>query len=326
MTVSRVMNGGSNVREDTKRDVLAAVERLNYRPNVAARSLAAGNAMQIGLIYANPSHSYLSQFLIGALDAARFAGCHLVIEPCADAGPAMAEETVRQFSMANVRGAILPPPLSELAPLLAEFQLAGIPCVTVARGVRGPSGPNVRIADRAAAADLTRHLLDLGHRDIAFIKGHPNQQASAERFAGFASAMAAAGIASEALRTEQGYFTSQSGAEAAERLLASAIRPTAIFAANDDMAAGAVGVAHRHGLDVPGDLSVVGFDDTAIATAIWPELTTIRQPIAEMAAMAVKLLLEQLQGVERDGEGARDEIVLPYELVARASSGHPSLR
>lgn len=322
MTVSRVVNGGSNVREATRKSVLDAIEKLRYRPNAAARTLAAGEATQIGLLYSNPSAAYLSQFVIGALEGARRAGAHLVLEPCeGDSADEQAEAT-RQFAGADVQGVILPPPLSESAPVQAELAAAGIPWVAIAMGRRGPGTLNVRIDDYEAALAMTRHLIDLGHRDIAFIKGHPNQVASAERYRGFVAAMEGAGIDLGALRVEQGYFTYRSGIVAAERILSDANRPSAIFASNDDMAAAAIGVAHRQGLHVPDDVSIVGFDDTALATNVWPELTTIRQPIAEMAETAVAMLLTRLRTRTDDAEEEADR-VLPHELVIRESCAPP---
>ena len=320
MTVSRVVNGGANVRESTRIAVLEAIERLKYWPNTAARSLAAGEATQIGLLYANPSAAYLSQFLIGALAGARRAGCHLVLEACEGESADEQAEATRSFANTAVKGVILPPPLSESAPVRAELAAAGIPAVAVAMGLPADDGLNVRIDDFAAAAAMTRHLLDLGHRNIGFIRGHPNQVSSAERHRGFAAALAERGIDASGAAVEQGYFTFRSGMVAAERLLSRPHPPTAIFASNDDMAAAAVGVAHRRGLRVPDDISIVGFDDTSLATTVWPELTTIRQPIAAMAETAVNLLLARLRS---DDAGSIEEQVLDHELVVRESSGRP---
>lgn len=323
MTVSRVVNGGANVRETTRVAVRAAIEKLNYSPNSAARSLAAGDATQIGLLYSNPSAAYLSQFLIGALAAARKAGCHLVLESCESERADEQAEATRQFAATSVEGVILPPPLSEAAPVRAELEAAGIPWVSVAMGLPPAGSLNVRIDDFAAAAAMTRHLIDLGHKKIGFIRGNPNQTSSAERYRGFVSALENAGLDVKAMAVEQGYFTFRSGIVATERLLDRDDPPTAIFASNDDMAAAAVGVAHRRGLHVPQDLSIVGFDDTSLATTIWPELTTVRQPIAAMAESALNLLLARLR--ERGGadNGKLEEQVLEHELIARESSGPP---
>ncbi len=322
MTVSRVVNGGANVRQSTREAVLEAIERLNYWPNSAARSLAAGEAAQIGLLYANPSLAYLSNFLIGALDGARKVGCHLVLEPCEGEDADAQAEAARRFASTPVQGVILPPPLSDAASVQAELDEAGMPSVAVAIGRAQPGRLSVRIDDFAAAQAMTDHLIGLGHRRIGFVRGNPNNSASAERWRGFVAAIEAAGLDPDAMPVEQGDFTFRSGIVAGERLIDRADRPTAIFASNDDMAAAAISVAHRRGLHVPDDLSIVGFDDTSLATTTWPEITTVRQPIAAMAEVAVELLLTRIreQRTGLSGSGGEDR-VLDHELVVRESSG-----
>jgi LacI family transcriptional regulator len=324
MTVSRVINNGKNVRESTRASVLEAIERLNYSPNTAARSLAAGQAMHIGLLYANPSAAYLAQFLIGALHAARSAGVHLVIESCESEDADEQAEVTRRFATSDVEGVVLPPPLSESHPIMAELDAMGIPVVTVAMGAPREDSLNVRIDDRAAAMEMTRHLLDLGHRNIGFIKGHPNHIASHDRFQGFCHALTEAGLDCDAAPTEQGYFSYRSGLSAGERLLARADRPTAIFASNDDMAAATISVAHRMGLVVPGDVSIVGFDDTALATSVWPELTTVKQPIAAMAEAALELLIADLRSHRAGSPRKFTERVLSHAMIIRESSAMPA--
>ena len=323
MTVSRVVNGGKNVRDSTRAAVLEAVRELDYSPNSAARSLAAGRSTGIGLLYANPSAGYLSQFLVGALHAARRLGAFLVIESCESEDADEQAEVTRRFATSDVEGVILPPPLSEAQPILAELAAIGMPVVTVAMGEPQEDSLNVRIDDAAAAAEMTRYLLGLGHRNVGFIKGHPNHRASHDRYRGFTDALREHGLDPAQAAVEQGYFSYRSGLAASERLLAAAARPTAIFASNDDMAAATVSVAHRLGLAVPEDLSVVGFDDTALATSVWPELTTVKQPISAMAEAALELLVADLRG--RPSETARTfaERVLSHALIIRGSSGPP---
>ena len=323
MTVSRVINHGKNVRESTRAAVLEAVEQLNYSPNTAARSLAAGQAMHIGLLYANPSASYLSQFLIGGLHAARSAGVHLVIESCESEDADEQAEVTRRFATSDVEGVILPPPLSESLAIMAELDSLGIPVVTVAMGAPRDDSLNVRIDDRAAALEMTRYLLDLGHREIGFIKGHPNHIASHDRYQGFCDALTEAGIDCDKAPVEQGYFSYRSGLIAGERLLARPNPPTAIFASNDDMAAATMSVAHRRGLTVPDDLSIVGFDDTALATSVWPELTTVKQPIAAMAEAALELLIADLRVHHAGSTRKFAERVLSHALIVRESAEPP---
>lgn len=323
MTVSRVINKEKNVREETRKSVLQTIERLNYSPNTAARNLAAGEATHIGLLYSNPSAAYLSQFLVGALGAAREAGCHLVIEPCESEDEIEQGEVGRRFANAEAEGVILPPPLSESVPILTELALANTPVVTVAMGKLYPNALNVRIDDFAAAKEMTDYLIGLGHRRIGLITGDPTHIASTERERGFRSAVEQAGLRRDDVAVEQGLFTFRSGLDAAERLLDRKRPPTAIFASNDDMAAAVISVAHRRGLHVPEDLTVVGFDDTAPATTVWPELTTIRQPVSAMAAAALELLLADLRSRRRSAGGLSQEIVLGHEMIIRESSGPP---
>jgi len=323
MTVSRVINKEPNVRDETRQNVLETIERMNYSPNTAARNLAAGEATHIGLLYSNPSAAYLSQFLVGALEAARESGCHLVIEACSSTSEAEQREVARRFAQADAEGVILPPPLSESVPILSELEAAGTPIVTVAMGQLHPNALNVRIDDYAAAKEMTEYLIGLGHKRIGLIRGHPDQIASAERERGFLAAVTEAGLRKSDIAVVQGYFTFRSGLEAAEKLLGRSNPPTAIFASNDDMAAAVVSVAHRRGLDVPRDLSVAGFDDTAPATTVWPELTTIRQPVSAMAAAALNLVLADLKIRRRVRSGSSQEVILDHELVIRESSGPP---
>jgi LacI family transcriptional regulator len=173
---------------------------------------------------------------------------------------------------------------------------------------------------------MTERLISLGHRRIGFVKGHPKHSQSPQRLEGYLAALAEAGLPAPDELVVQGYFTYRSGLEAAEKLLALKDRPTAIFAANDDMAAGAVAVAHRHHLEVPGDLSVVGYDDSALATTIWPELTTIRQPIADMSREAVRLLSDEIRSRRAGEQPQHREALLDFKLIVRQSDAPPASR
>ena len=325
MTVSRVVNGEKNVRDSTRKAVLSAVQQLNYVPNAAARSLARAEAAHIGLLHMNPSASYLSKLMVGALEGCRRQGCQLVVAGCGAAEDEDVEGAQRLVDDA-VDGVVLVAPLPELSQVREVFSAAGIPFVGVAVGETPDFAPNVRIDDFAAAHDLTRHLLAAGHRRICFIRGHPNQSSSERRYQGFAAALEEARLQPQADLIEQGYFSYRSGLEAADRLLSRPAPPTAIFASNDDMAAATVSVAHRRGLLVPDDVSIVGFDDTAIATTVWPELTTVRQPVEAMVEAALGLLLEELRA-RRAGEAPeRREEVLAYAIIERGSVAAPRAR
>jgi LacI family transcriptional regulator len=318
MTVSRVINRESNVKPETREMVYAAIRALNYAPSPAARRLAGSVPCRIGLLYDNPSTGYLSELLLGALDESSRTGAQVLVERCGESE--MAAAALGKLLKAGIDALILTPPLCESERVLAEVRQAGVVAVAVAPGHPSQGIATIRIDNEAAARDLTEYLLSLGHRRFGFIIGHPDHTVSQQRLQGCLAALAAGGIAPDSLRLEQGYFTYRSGLEAAERLLADEPYPTAIFAANDDLAAAAVSLAHRLGFEVPGDLSIAGFDDTPIATSVWPALTTIHQPVAAMARAAVDLLLEEVRR-QREGSGAPRQLLHPHTLIVRESTG-----
>jgi LacI family transcriptional regulator len=321
MTVSRVMNGNSNVREATRDIVMRAVKELNYTPNAAARSLAAAQGTRIGLVYTNPSAAYLTELLVGALEGASRTATQLVLDTWANVPPSGEKAAARKLA-GSVAGVILPPPLCESRIICSEFIAAGIPVVAVASGRFQSDLSCVRIDDFRAAQEMTAYLIELGHTRIAFIKGHPNQTASTRRHEGFQAAMHDAGIAIDPVLVHQGYYTYRSGLEATEKLLARKKPPTAIFASNDDIAAASSSVAHRRGLVVPRHLSVVGFDDTPTATTVWPELTTIRQPIAAMGESSIELLLRSIRRKDKEARVVVDHVVA-HQLIKRDSVAPP---
>ncbi|KQS05369.1 LacI family transcriptional regulator [Sphingomonas sp. Leaf357] len=321
MTVSRVINSEPNVLPPTRDKVLTAIATLGYVPNPAARSLAGGQQCRIALLHANPSAAYLSEFLMGSLAQASLVDLQLVVEHCdlSDAPQAL----VRRLSAHRVDAVLVPPPLCDDAELLAALLAAGLPMAQIATGRPVAFAHAVTIDDERAAYAMTAHLIALGHRRIGFIAGAVDQTASAARRAGYDRALAEAKIPADPDLAVQGDFTYRSGLSAAETLLALVQRPTAIFASNDDMAAAAVAVAHRHQLDVPADLSVCGFDDTAMSTTIWPEITTIHQPIADMARQATALLTETVRGRPAAGDPDVQHVRLDFEVICRASDGPP---
>jgi len=272
MTVSRVANGEPNVLPATRDKVEQAIALLGYVPNPAARSLAGGQQCRIALLYANPSSAYLSEFLMGSLAQASQIDAQLIVEHCDVAE--QPEDLVRRLAGHRVDAVLLPPPLCDDETLLAALHKAGLPTAQIATGRPLPFAHALTISDEGAAFAMTMHLVALGHRRIGFIEGAPDQTASACRRAGYERALTESGLAMQPEHIALGNFTYRSGLAATEALLAIDPRPTAIFASNDDMAAAAIAVAHRHGLDVPGDLSICGFDDSAMSTTIWPEITT----------------------------------------------------
>jgi LacI family transcriptional regulator len=316
MTVSRVINGGKNVRPATREAVERAIAELDYSPNIAARRLAGGGGTRIGLLYSNPSAAYLSEFLVGTLDEARRNDVQLIVEKC-DAGGEI--ESVKSLLKNRIDGLILPPPLCNSRALTDLVRSEGIPAVAVASGLPVAGMSSVNIDDFDAARAMTDYILSLGHRRIGFIEGSPDQTASGRRREGYVAALTAAGIAVDPALIVPGLFTYRSGLVAAERLLDLPERPTAIFASNDDMAAATVAAAQRRGIDVPRQLTVCGFDDTALATTIWPELTTVRQPISDMSCAAMKLLMTAISSSNGDDLPERHETV-DFTLIPRETT------
>jgi len=295
-TVSRVLNDEPSVRPDTRSRVEDAMAALNYQPSLPARSLAGRRSNLIGLVYENPSANYVFDVQSGAMARCREGKLRLFIQSCNGLGDQLIGEVLAMIEQTHVDGLVVTPPLSANRALIALLERQGLPFVRIGPDEKDFDSPAVVIDDVAAAAAMTDYLLDLGHERIGFIMGHPDHSASHLRKEGYRRAFAARqGRAPDDL-TEQGYNTAASGREAALLLLRRADRPTAIFASNDDMAAGVILAAHELGLDVPADLSVAGYDDTQLARIVWPTLTTIHQPTYNMAHAATGLLIDLIRG------------------------------
>jgi LacI family transcriptional regulator len=320
MTVSRVINADPVVRPTTVERVRQAIVELNYVPNPAARSLASAEMMKVAFFYSNPSSSYLSEFLLGILEQIELSGIQLVLEKTeAEAGHV--ESSLRRLIASRVDGIVLPPPLCDDKAIIERVQKSGISVVAV--GIKDSDVSSAYIDDFRAAFDITQHLIELGHERLAFIAGNPNHVASFDRLRGYRTALEQAHLRFDENLVAPGLYTYASGIVAARQLLGRKERPTAIFASNDEMAAAVVAVSHEMGLDVPKDVSVCGFDDTILATTIWPNLTTIRQPIAQMARTAVDILAQEIR-TKRSGKPLEPvHQVFECRLIARESAAPP---
>jgi LacI family transcriptional regulator len=318
-TVSRVINHEANVRADTKERVLAVIAELNYRPNPSARHLAGTHGYNIALLYDNPSPSYLIDLQRGALESCQAEGFHLILQPCGFHDKDL-EATINNLIVeSRVPGLILSPPLSDAAALIERLEEWGVLHARIAPIDVARPGPYVAVDDRGAAFELIRHLIELGHRRIAIIKGHPDHGAGHWRYEGYLTAMRQYGLPIDENLIVQGYFSFESGLEAGRKLLSLADRPTAIFAANDDMAAAVLHVAHDMAIDVPRQLSVAGFDDTPLSRHVWPPLTTVRQPVQEMARQATMQLIDRIR--KRGQSQAGGPSAMYCSLVIRDSTG-----
>jgi LacI family transcriptional regulator len=317
-TVSRVLNQEPNVRPKTAERVQEAARSLSYRPNLSARRLAANRSFVIGLLYDNPQSDYVTEFQYGSLSVCRQQGYHLLIHPCGAEAQDLVEEVLDLHRQVMVDGFIVLQPVSDQEGLIEALLAANICHVRISQR-RLEGAPLVSVDDQLAATKMTEHLIQLGHRRIGFIIGRPDQSSSHDRLAGYRSALAAAGIAEDANLVEQGLYNFESGYAAARRLLVLNPPPTAIFASNDHMAMGVLTAAHEKGLEIPDQLSVAGFDDTPMARYAWPPLTTVRQPITQVARLSTELLVKRLRG-DMTGERCHQ---LHSDLVRRASTAAP---
>lgn len=327
MTVSRVMNSKSTVRGSTRKKVMDAAAALNYSPNQEARILAGAKPIRVGFLYSMPSvrsGAYLTEVLLGLLSQLSVSNVQLFVEKCEE-GDLVIGQTQRLIDNA-LDGIILPPPLGDNAEIVERIVSAGIPLVVIACGMPDPRVSAIGIDDRAAAYEMTRHLIELGHQRVGFITGHPHQSVTAPRLAGYMAAVKDFGADPAPELVAQGMFNYRSGLDATEQLLALPDRPTAIFASNDDMAAAAVAVAQRLGLDVPGDITVAGFDDTALATTIWPALTTVHQPTIEMAEAAVQCVVQRIVAQRNGTIVSPQHSAIDFTLVRRQSDAAPRVR
>lgn len=313
-SVSRVINNEPNVSEKLRAKVQAAVDSLGYVPDLAARSLAGGRSFALGILLDNPSPNYTMKLLTGAYRACRRHGYHLLIGNL-DMSQMNVEEQVEE-ALLNIRvdGMILTPPISSCAITMAALDRRGIAYVCLAPDGVSERAPAITIDDEGAGYLVGEHFIALGHKRFGIALGPASHSVGAARRNGFIRALVAHGLPSP--KEAFAGFTFEGGIVAGHALMEGPDRPTAIFATNDDSAAGVMAALSELHIRVPHDVSIVGFDDSWIARSVWPNLTTIYQPIAEMAEAAADLLLQR----GRQTIGNRD-IQLGYHLVQRQSTG-----
>jgi LacI family transcriptional regulator len=326
-TVSRALNDQANVSAKMRARVMQAVEALDFRVNPQARNLASRTSNALTLINCNaldadPNSYYFAALELGALRAAAIAGFELSTFNVHVEDRRRYEKVIELFESGRSAGLILSPPLSADATLAAQLIAHRCPvvCISPSEEVHALL-PSVGFDEEAAGYEIARHVVETGHRRFGYLLGIEGHFAAEHRFAGFLRALAEAGLGIDQVTTLRGDFSFRSGVELAQQLLDQPARPSIIVCANDDMAVGALFAAHRMNLDIPADLSIVGFDDAPIAAHIWPPLTTIHQPIRRIAARAVERLTEALLS-GRSGEGGID--LIDYHLVLRDSVAPPA--
>jgi LacI family transcriptional regulator len=322
-TVSRVVNKEPNVRDVTRAKVEKAIARLNYRPNPSARNLASQRARVIALIYDDPSAyeipsaGYVIRMQTGVLEACRTADYRLVIHPCNYGSGRIEAELEALIAHARPQGIVLAAPLSNMPRVVRAIAATGTPMVRLSPGTQGGKPYSVATNDREISAGMTRYLASLGHRRIAFIKGHPGHKAVANRYLGYLDGLEQSGLRFAESLVENGDNSFGSGEAAGSRLMKLEHPPTAIFAANDDMAAGVIRAATLLGVKVPGRLSVAGCDDISLAGQLCPTLTTIRQPLSAMAERAALVLI----AAANKGAPPQGAEVVPATIKIRESTG-----
>lgn len=326
VTVSRVLNGGPNVRDEVRDKVMQAVRALDYKVNVQARTLAGGGSRLIAFIFASdleaePNSFYQSALELGALRGCLALGYQLLTHHIPEHGADRVRLLTDLVATQRCEGVILTPPFSDDVALIQAALALKCKVAAISPGGAGRTlVDSIGIDDEKGGYDIARHLLGLGHRRFALIAGIAGHLSADQRHDGVMRALAESGLGENDMVWRRGDFTFRSGVELAPGLFDAPLRATALICANDDMAAGALSAAHARGIDVPGALSITGFDDTPVSAIVWPPLTTVHQPLKAMGERAVARLVRGLAG----GGGAEAFSAhverLDHFVVARHSS------
>jgi len=317
-TVTRVINRSSKVKEATRIRIEKAVEELNFSPNRQARGLAASRSFLLGLVYDVPT-LFVNDIQKDILGIIEDEGYELVVHACDYPSERLTEQIIRFVRRAHLDGVLVLPPVSDIEGLGDELKKAGCSYVRVTSEVSDESSRLVVTDYVSAISDMTRHLVDLGHREIGFIAGPKTHLSSAKRYQAFVQALASKGLELADEMVVEGAYTFDSGVKAATELLSLDRPPTAIFAANDEMAFGAIKVANKLGMKIPDDLSLVSFDGTPFSNFAVPSLSTIIRPTGQMARLATQKLLAQ---VNEGADASRGfETMVSPSFVPRESTG-----
>lgn len=315
-TISRVINEEPHVRESTRVMVLDAMNRLGYSPNISARRLASQRSFVIGLLYLT-SGEYFNSILDSVILLGLQKGYSTLVMTFFPFDQESRASVLRLVTQKQVDGFILTPPCDNDTILLDELQANQVPFVRLTPSDHSLPLPFVAADDWQGSYAMTEYLISLGHQRIGFVYGDPDHQASQDRFGGYRAALEAHKITFEQDWIQPGAFRFEKGILAGEQLLRQVPRPTAIFASNDESAAGILIVAHELGIQVPKELSVAGFDDFPTSLRTWPPLTTVRQPMKEISNQALEVLI----GLINHKNPEVTQIKIPTELVIRKSTG-----
>lgn len=324
-TVSRVINDQPGVGEATRERIRALIHERGFRANFFARNLPSGRSFAVGLVFASAASELFSHpiypELMGAIGDALTELGYMLTLITVPASEERRDRLLREISLGRLDGVILPDVRAN-DDLLKDLIEHATPAVVIGHREAGGRIAWVDCDHDQATYQMTRLLLDAGHKRIAFVNGPSGFTACQLRIEGYRAALLEAGISGSPALEREGSFTSKHGYDAALQLLVmgGADRPTAIAAASDLIAAGCLDAAKSLGLRVPADVAITGFDDNVLARFTDPPLTTVRMPLGDMGKVAVQILLALING-ERDHP---NNVVLPAEVVARESSGGPS--
>ncbi len=318
-SVSRVINDEVGVSPETRERIKSIIADVGFRPNRGARALANSRSFLLALAYNNPNPSYILDVLKGMQDVGNPLGYEVVMLEVNGADETLPNEIWTFMARSGCDGVLLTPPLSELPVMIGAFQDASWSVARIAGDDVDLQQPQARFDDRAAALSVGIHLLELGHKNIAFVGGHHTSGPTRRRLAGLRDALSIHGGRLEDPYIAWGDFTFASGYEAAEALLKLTPMPTAIFCANDQMAAGAVQAVRETGARVPDHVSVVGFDNSPLSEQVWPPLTSVSQPVRDMGSGATELLIKS---IERQPAG-QNRLEYSHSLTIRESTGAP---
>ncbi|KQN01478.1 LacI family transcriptional regulator [Sphingobium sp. Leaf26] len=320
-TVSRVINRSPLLNQDTRDKVEAIIRDTGYVPNPQARALALGRNFLIGLVYDNPNAQMILSMQKGILEALHGTEFELVIRPV-DRGSNLVMDDIKSFvTRQRLFGVVILPPMSENDALARMLDEEGCRYVRMGSAVLDDAEHMVASNDREAVADAVRHLIAQGHRRIGLIAGPHGFRSAQERREGFELALREAGISLPRSLIADGQYTFESGLSASESLLDLSPRPTAIFASNDEMAAGVLYAARLRDIAVPEQLSIIGFDDTPVTTRVWPPLTTVRWPIVAMGRAAALKLIGTAIG---EGSEVNEPSMFSSTLIRRGSVAPPA--
>jgi DNA-binding LacI/PurR family transcriptional regulator len=311
-TVSRVINGSERVNPETRQRVEAAIAQLDYRPNAIARSMAQGRTGTLACLAPNLTDYTFASIIEGAESEARRQGYFMITASAPD--PQTFGVLVEELAGSRRIEALLV--INPYIDNRYTFLPHDIPAVLVGAHPRSEGFGSVMLDERGAGEIATRHLLELGHRQIAHITGPLVEDCTQDRLAGYRAALEAAGLTYDPALIVEGDWSATSGHQALQSLAEREADFTAVFAQNDRMAVGAIRALHELGLYIPDDISVIGFDDMPLASYFEPPLTTLRQDVFCTGCEAARLLIQALEQPDLPPQ----QVSLPAELVIRHST------